>query len=243
MGNAFKANANFIYWQSGAPAINPVFADNDWSAIIYACQHGMVPDTWVADGTCYKDMEINGTNYRIDIIGKNHDTYADGGTAPLTFQMHDLYDEYIYMNANRDSSDGWETCYVRNTFLPSIIKQMPVEVQEGIREVQKRTAASGYPLPIMKTLNDKLFLLSEVEVSGEESYAFSGEGEQYEAYRYMSGLSKVKRRANDSAYSWWERSRTSGDILMENFCCVLSNGYDGSADADSLLGIAFAFCF
>ena len=57
---------------------NPVFAENEWSAIIEACHANEVPDEWVADGTCYKDMDIGGANYRIDIIGKNHDDLADG---------------------------------------------------------------------------------------------------------------------------------------------------------------------
>lgn len=55
------------------------FADNSWEEIIAAVQNNEVPDTWTADGNSYKDMEINGTNYRIDIIGKNHDTYSTGG--------------------------------------------------------------------------------------------------------------------------------------------------------------------
>lgn len=64
------------------PSYDPVFANNSWEQIIAACQNNEVPDTWVADGSCYKDMLIGGKNYRIDIIGKNHDTYASGGTAP-----------------------------------------------------------------------------------------------------------------------------------------------------------------
>lgn len=56
------------------------FADNEWSEIIAACQSGDVPDSWVVGN--YKNMTINGKAYRIDIIGKNHDTYASGGTAP-----------------------------------------------------------------------------------------------------------------------------------------------------------------
>lgn len=53
---------------------NPVFAENDWATIIEACHANEVPETWVADGTCYKDMLIGDTNYRIDIIGKTTTT-------------------------------------------------------------------------------------------------------------------------------------------------------------------------
>ena len=49
---------------------DPVFANNDWAAIIEACHANEVPDTWVSDGSCYKDMDIGGKAYRIDIIGQ-----------------------------------------------------------------------------------------------------------------------------------------------------------------------------
>ena len=50
------------------PSFPETFADATWEQIIDACHQNAVPDTWVADGTCYKDMEINGTDYRTDII-------------------------------------------------------------------------------------------------------------------------------------------------------------------------------
>ena len=69
--------------------LDPVFANNDWAAIIAACQRKQVPETWTVGDQ--KEMTI-GQSYMIDIIGKDHDTYADGsGTAPLTLQMHDCY--------------------------------------------------------------------------------------------------------------------------------------------------------
>ena len=72
------------------PSYDPVFANNTWEQIIAACHNNEVPDTWkVAD---QKPMTIDGSDYLIDIIGKNHDDYADGsGKAPMTFQLHDCY--------------------------------------------------------------------------------------------------------------------------------------------------------
>ena len=57
-----------------------------------------MPDAWkVAD---HKPMTINGVDYQIDIIGKNHDDYSDGsGKAPLTFQLHDCYAAPKQMNS------------------------------------------------------------------------------------------------------------------------------------------------
>lgn len=61
---------------SFAPPYDPVFANNTWEQIIAACHNNEVPDTWkVAD---QKPMNINGVDYPIDIIGKNHDSGRPG---------------------------------------------------------------------------------------------------------------------------------------------------------------------
>ena len=213
------------------------FADYGWDEIIAACQSGQVPDTWVADGSCYKDMLIGGKNYRIDIIGKNHDTYAAGGTAPLTFQMHDCYDDTKQMNSSDTNSGGWTNCAMRSTHLPAILALMPAEVQAAIKEVQKKTSAGNQSSSI-QTTNDKLFLLSEIEILGKTTYSFAGEGTRY-AY-YQAGNSRVKNRSG-IADVWWERSPHSSN---SNAICLVSRG--GTANwnpASSLNGVAFGFCF
>ena len=219
------------------PTYDPVFANNTWEQIIEACHKNEVPDTWVADGTCYKDMDIGGTSYRIDIIGKNHDTYAAGGTAPLTFQMHDCYDETKQMNSSNTNSGGWTNCAMRSTHLPAILALMPAEVQAAIKEVQKKTSAGNQSSSI-QTTNDKLFLLSEIEIFGRTPYSFAGEGTQY-AY-YQAGNSKVKNLSG-SAYHWWERSPISSNSSF--FCYVYSNGTVGAVGARTSRGVAFGFCF
>lgn len=224
--------------QPGGKSYNPVFAENEWADIIEACHSGEVPDTWVADGTCYKDMLINGTNYRIDIIGKNHDDLADGtGKAPLTFQMHHCYAETKQMNSSNTNVGGWTNCAMRSTHLPAILNLMPAEVQAGIREVQKKTSA-GSESSITRATNDKLFLLSEIEIFGSTTYSFAGEGTQY-AY-YQAGNSKVKNLSGGAKY-WWERSPRSSNSTY--FCTVLSDGNEDAVNASISRGVAFAFCF
>ena len=217
---------------------NPVFSENEWAAIIEACHANEVPDEWVADGTCYKDMEIGGTPYRIDIIGKNHDDLADGtGKAPLTFQLHDCYDETKQMNSSNTNVGGWTNCAMRSTHLPAILALMPAEVKAAIREVQKKSSA-GNKSSSIQTTNDKLFLLSEIEIFGSTTYSFAGEGTQY-AY-YQAGNSKVKNRSG-SADRWWERSPYFNNSA--SFCCVDSGGGANWYSASASAGVAFAFCF
>ena len=211
------------------------FADNDWATIIDACHKNKVPATWAVGNS--KTMTINGTAYAIDIIGKNHDTYASGGKAPLTFQLHDCYGELKAMNSTNTNDGGWMKCAMRQTHLPAILSQMPAEVQNGIREVNKLTSAGSQSV-FINTTADKLFLLSEIEIFGSVSYSKSGEGTQYDYYKV--GNRKVKNR-NGSAYAWWGRSPRNNNSAY--FCYVNSSGNTLYNSASSAGGVAFGFCF
>jgi hypothetical protein len=211
------------------------FADNDWASIIAACHSGSVPSTWVVGNS--KPMTINGASYQVDIIGKNHDTYASGGKAPLTFQLHDCYGETKNMNSSNTNNGGWMSCAMRSTHLPAILALMPTEVQNGVREVSKKASVGGASSTI-ETVSDKLFLLSEVEIFGSTSYSAAGEGTQYDYYK--AGNSKVKKWNGSAAY-WWERSPFAS--YSAYFCLVYSNGDASNHYASAAAGVAFGFCF
>lgn len=215
------------------PSYDPVFANNTWEQIIEACHNNAVPNTWkVAD---QKFMTIGGEDYLIDIIGKNHDDYADGsGKAPLTFQLHDCYKLKKAMHNTTTNSKGWSRCDMRETNLPIILKQIPTEVQSGIREVNKLTSESR----TIVTTADKLFLLSEIEIFGSDTNSGKGEGMQYDYYK--AGNSKVKNYI-DSAIEWWERSPYNGNNRF--YCCVNYKGASTSRVANAVSGVPFAFCF
>ena len=216
--------------------INPVFGNNSWADIIKACQEKQVPDTWDVGDSC--NMIINNTAYAIDIIGKNHDDYADGsGKAPLTFQLHNCYDKVENMNSSNTNNGGWKNSAMRTTHLPSILALMPTEVQNGIREVSKKASVGGGSSTI-ETVSDKLFLLSEVEIFGSTSWSVAGEGTQYDYYK--AGNSKAKYR-NGSAAAWWERSPDASGST--GFCVVDIDGFTDFDTANTARYFAFGFCF
>ena len=121
------------------PLYHDTFANNTWEEIITVCRTGIAPDSWAVGDS--KTMNIGGTAYQVDIIGKNHDEYADGsGTAPLTFQLHDCYSEAKQMYSTNLSGLGWKNTDMRLAYLPAILALMPAEVQNGIRAVNKKTS-------------------------------------------------------------------------------------------------------
>ena len=210
------------------------FADNTWAQIIKACQKKIVPPTWkVGD---QKAMTIGGTDYLIDIIGINHDTYTAGSVAPRTFQLHDCYGTKYVMNAEKTNVGGWTSCATRRS-ISAILATMPPEVQNGIREVNKLTSA-GNKSTTIDTTADKLFLLSEIEIFGAVTYSVTGEGVQYDYYR--TGGSTVKNYSG-SAIACWERSPNGSNST--GFCNVTSKGAANTTSASTMRGVAFAFCF
>lgn len=217
--------------------LEPTFSKNTWADVIKACQAGIVPDSWAVGDQM--PLTINGVTYAVDIIGKNHDNYADGsGKAPLTFQLHDCYGTKYKMDNTGYNRYGWDSCDMRRDHLPEIFDLLPSEVKTAIREVNKLTS-EGSRSDTIETAVDKLFLLSEIEVWGEALYTAPGEGTQY-AY-YANGGSKVKRVSGETSY-WWLRSPYIES--SEKYALINSAGarnHNGTATA--IQGVSFAFCF
>lgn len=218
-----------------AIALNSNFADNTWETIIDACQIGSVPDTWVAGDS--KTMTIGGKSYQFDIVGKNHDTYTAGGIAPLTFGLHDCYGTKYPMNGTDTNSTGWDSSEMRTETLTAILAKMPVNIQNGIRAVNKLTATRGMDSTI-KTASDKLFTFSEMEVYGRTTFSTRGEGKQYDYYK--AGNSKVKK-IGSTASKWWLRSPSKD--YSNSFCAVNGDGSNNHDYASTSNGVCFGFCF
>ena len=207
---------------------DPVFANNTWEDVIAACHNNAVPDTWsVGD---QMKMAINGTNYTVDIIGKNHDNYADGsGKAPLTFQLHDCYKTTHRLHSTT-SNTSWGNTEMYITTLPSIFNLMSDEVKNGIRNVKKSTGG--------KTTVDALFLLSEYEIFGaNEHSSVHNEGVQYDYYK--NGGNKVKKVSGVKSL-WWSRSDANISLY---YCAVNAAGERGYETMTTTSGVSFAFCF
>lgn len=212
------------------------FAANDWATIIKACQMNAVPAAWsIADK---KSMTINGVEYVVDIIGKNHDAYADGtGNAPLTFQLHDCYATAYRMNGNDTNNGGWTSSQMRTTHIPAILALMPSEVKAALREVTKLTTGGSTSGTVVPTV-DKLFLLSELEMFGVSSNSKPGEGKQYEYYN--KGYSTAKKVNGTNSIAWLRSPRGTDS---GSFCCIGSGGGASYYGASNTAGVSFAFCF
>lgn len=223
------------------------FSDNSWADIAKACQTNNVPDTWkVGD---IKTMLIDGVEYEVAIIGKNHDTYADGsGTAPLTFQLVDTINTKYAMNSTNTNAGGWDGSALYTTLNTTILNTLEDDVKNNIKAVSKATnigyVDAGNKTPTTtRTTSDKLFLLSVVEAFGTEKAAsitnvYTLEGTQYEYY--TDDASRIKDN-NGTAAMWW--LRTPGYAGNSYFIFVHTSGNYSGNSASAARGVAFGFCF
>lgn len=171
-------------WGANATTINyfglmETFDSNSWEQIANACKNNMALIEWKPGD--HKTMTIAGEEWDVYIIGRDHDIYSDGsGTAPLTFlAIPTLSVNWLPMHET-DGAVNWSECDMRTIDLPARHEEMPSEVRDLVRKVNKLTyLADGSAL---ETTEDKLFLLSSAEVGdGGATYAWgTDEGYPYD---------------------------------------------------------------
>lgn len=194
---------------------NSSFASNTWEQIIAVCQSGSVPDTWSVGDS--KTMTIDGADYLVDIIGKSHDTYAAGGIAPLTLQLHDC------LNTKYEWRGIWDNL---------LLTKLPEIIQSAVKPVSKTMNN--------KSVSPKLFSLTEAEVFGLNKYASYVEGTQY-AY-YAAGNSKIKTVVGGNVSDWQLSSQLQAGSVV-NYCAVSTGGAPTIHSINNISGVAYAFCF
>lgn len=219
----------------GLPPIGTALNDMTWEQIQTISDAGKATDYFNVGDT--KNITLDGVSYPVQIIGFNHDTKTDGGTAGITFQLVNCLDTKYKMETTNTNANGWEGCLMRKTTLSNTIYgQLNSDLKAVIKAVNK-VSSVGNKSSSLETTSDKLFLLSEIEIFGSTTYSFAGEGKQYEYY--AAGNSTIKT-VSGSANFWWERSPCSGNT--NSFCGVDSDRTAANTSASYSCGVAFGFC-
>ena len=82
-----------------------------WDTIDSISKSGNAASIWSVGDK--KTVNINGTNYKVQIIGFDHDTKTSGGKAGITFQLVGRMNNAEQMNSSRTNSGGWTSCTMR----------------------------------------------------------------------------------------------------------------------------------
>ena len=212
--------------------------ETSWADISRIARLGMAKDYFAIGDT--KTLTISSVTYSAQIIGFDHDTPQSTTTykrskAGITFQLVNTHDTTAKMNNSMGQTGGWESSAMRSSTMATLLSQLPSALSSVFATVKKPTS-QGNSSTIVNS-NDKLFLLSEVEVFGSNSYSYASEGTQYAWFK--AGNRKIKTY-NDAAVAWWLRSPAS--VNTNSFCYVNTSGASDVDPANTLHYVSFAFC-
>ena len=174
----------------------------------------------------------------LQIIGFNHDNLSGGtsGKAPITFGFKNCRNTAQQMNPTNTNVGGYSGCALYPTINDAIYNSLPDDLRAVMKNVSKLTSAGNQSATIVTT-QEKLFMLSEVEIFGSITYAKSGEGTQYAFF--TNGGARVKTIAG-VASGWWARSPAVSNAT--HFCGVTSSGAVNDGGASNSRGVALGLC-
>ena len=232
----------------GAPAdLSEVFGENSWSTIKWACEndHPYV-DSWLVGDS--KDETIGGEVLTFVILGKDHDDRADGsGKAKLSIGMKDCMAQKQYMQSDGgvETAGSFVGSWMYTTYLSGIYNNLPEDLKSTIVSVSKKTAQQAGNSSI-RTDAMNLWLLSGIEIFGDNTYTYPGEGTQYDYY--ATAANRVKRLSNGAgnANGWWTRSPLSSTFGSSTPLGFMEVDRNGGQNNDMMFGttggVSFNFC-
>lgn len=224
----------------GGVSADPILENNDWETISKIARAGKAAEYWnIGD---LKNININGAIYAAQIIGFDHDDVVDSAVygrekAGITFQLQNCLNTTYSINYPNDNKCAWENCTLRTTTLVNFYNDFAnydPKLHEAITKVKKYYINASN---IGTTVEDNLFLLSEMEVMGTVTYAKSAEGNRYAYYAAGNSYSK---NVNGTPTMWWERSIYKGNNV--SFTGVYPTTGYYYAMSNLPYGVAFAFC-
>ena len=197
---------------------------------------------------------------RFVIAGFEHDTLANGinnhSKAAITLLQKDcLMDaanasnpsangsnntENGYMSSRQSNEGGWDACSRRGWCNNIYFNALPTAWRSMVKTVNKKATAGNISSTI-KTVQDDIFLPSEIEIFGSTTYSFAGEGAQYQYYKNAKANRYKDPRWTSTYVSsmYFTRSPSSNTT---SYCIVNASGNANTRYANTTAGIAPMMC-
>ena len=208
------------------------FEELTWSEISGMSISGGL-SSWLSVGD-ERDIEFaNGEVQTLVVLGISHDTIKRGGTALysdscVTIGLKNLMNGLSQVNDTKTNVGGYSNSAIREYLNTTIYGQLP----EDLRSVIQLTIGKS-------DTEDKLFLLSATEVSGQSNSNYADEGKQYDYFKTHDWSKRLSNGEGD-ALEYWLRTIYLGN--QSNFMLVGKANFITTTDADMLYGTCFAFC-
>lgn len=175
-------------------------------------------------------------NVDFKLIGINHDDLATGsGKAAMTFCAVSVVTERK-MNTQATTTGGWAASEMEEWMNSTLYNAFPDYLKKYIVEVKKKYK-SGWDGSI-KTINNKLWLLSEKELTNSTTHG-NNDGEIYEYWSQNNNKNaRIKFNSERVTVDWWLRSVIDSSM----FGIVDTKGGVGTNGAGYPSGVVPCFC-
>lgn len=221
------------------PVQYATFAEASWEEISQVCESGQASEVYnVGDE---KTIQLStGEVITVAVMGFNHDDLSDGtGKASMTLGMLDCLETQYKINSFNSNAGGWDASLMRTETMATLLSQLPADLQEIVKAVNKKTSA-GLKSTNIITSSDKLWLFSKVEIDNTTDATYSDEGKQYDYWKTKTAPTDRIKKCNDSACFWWLRSPDVTRGVFFHY--VMHDGYLQSNSVNDAHGVSFGFC-
>lgn len=143
-------------------------------------------------------------NFKVRVIGENHDVSSDKKTCPLTFEFDNVVPAVSFTPFGQ-VSNVWESSEIRNFMNNKLFDMLPENLKPYIKTVSKETCVGGGSSEV-KAFDEKLFSASasEIGIAGKNNL---NEGETYEFYKkYPWDVHSKKDPRIKGKNNYWLRS-------------------------------------
>lgn len=233
----------YAKWVEGIPDSSVPLNNWSWNQIQQVADLGLAQDYFVIGES--KDITLStGEVLTLLIYDFNHDTLADGTTnkSNITFGLKNLMKDDRQYDTYSNYAGSWAGSAIRSWTNGTLNGQLPSEVQNMLKPVNKYTAG-GYASQTIVTTSDKLFLFSEVEMFGSNWFSYTGEGYKYPIF--TNDDSRIKTQSIYGNTWYWNRSpvdKTKTNTGPGYLSYVQNNGKAWFMDASGWIGVNFGFC-
>lgn len=111
-----------------------------------------------------------------------------------------------YESGSNVPTGGYRTSAMKNTTLPALVNALPMWLKSRLIEFSCLASAGNLSSTIETVSGNKLALRSEVELTGENTYSYPGEGSQLAYYTNSSNRGKVSYTSVYDRGNYWLRS-------------------------------------
>lgn len=208
---------------------DPIFENNSWATIAKVFKSGTANKIWnVGDTKTITSKSGKQYTIRIADMQSGRYAYADGsGNSNGVLEFVELINLsgtiYFEMNKTETNTGGFASSDLRNTSLPSILADLPDDMQAAMSEVNVLSGTGDGTTSGTSSSANKLFLPAEMEMFDAKHYSIGLEEcplGQFDYYKtHNTNADRIKREVGTAeSYYYWLRSPCSGNTYK--FCAV-----------------------